>query len=266
VRHRLVATDLDGTLLRDDKSLGPRTVAVFRRLADAGVPVVLVTGRPIRWVGAIYDELGLTPLTVCANGAAVYDPVLDEILHAEPMSTGVLADAGARLRAGFPDVRFAVERDGGRQLYFEDGFAVGPWESAHVRELPSAQLFAQPAAKLLVKSAAAPPELFPSWVAACLDGLAESTNSSSSGMTEVSALGVTKASGLAWVAARFGVDAVDVVAFGDMPNDLPMLDWVGHGVAMANGHPSVLAAAADVTAVGNDDEGVAAYLELLLAR
>jgi len=265
VRPKLVATDLDGTLVRNDRTVGPRTVAVFRRLADEGVPVVLVTGRPIRWVGTIYHQLGLMPLTVCANGAAIYDPVLDEIVHSAPMSAGVLADAAARLRAAFPEVRLAVERDGGRELYYEDGFVVGPWEEAHVRELPSAELFAEPAAKLLVKDVTAPPALFPSWVAARLDGLAESTSSSSSGMAEVSAFGVTKASGLAWVAERLGVAAVDVVAFGDMPNDLPMLDWVGHGVAMVNGHPAVLAAAADVTAVDNDGEGVAAYLELLLA-
>jgi Cof subfamily protein (haloacid dehalogenase superfamily) len=265
VRPKLVATDLDGTLVRSDRTIGPRTIEIFQRLSDSGVPVVLVTGRPIRWLSVVYQQLGLTPLTVCANGATVYDPVADRIVHAGDISVDALATVVTRLRTDFPEVRFAVERDGGRRMFFEPGFAVGPWETSTVSELSAAHLFAEPAAKLLVKDSAAPAELFPAWVAERLAGVAESTNSSSSGMAEVSALGVTKASGLAWVAARFGVDAVDVVAFGDMPNDLPMLGWVGHGVAMANGHPTVLAAAHAITAVGNDDEGVAAYLELLLA-
>ena len=103
-------------------------------------------------------------------------------------------------------------------------------------------------------------------LADCLHGLAESTNSSSSGMAEVSALGVTKASGLAWVAERCGVAAVDVVAFGDMPNDLPMFGWAGWSrVAVANAHPEVLAMADEVT-VGNDEDGVAVYLDRLLSE
>ena len=100
-------------------------------------------------------------------------------------------------------------------------------------------------------------------VAEVLAGIAEATHSSSSGMVEVSAAGVTKAAGLAWVADRLGVPAHEVVAFGDMPNDLPMLAWAGWGVAMGNAHPAVLAAADDVTG-SNDDDGVAAYLERLL--
>ena len=100
-------------------------------------------------------------------------------------------------------------------------------------------------------------------MATCLAGLAEATNSSSSGMVEVSAAGVTKASALARVARTHAVTPQDVIAFGDMPNDLPMLTWAGRGVAMANGHPAVRAAAADVTEATNEDDGVAAYLERL---
>ena len=59
---------------------------------------------------------------------------------------------------------------------------------------------------------------------------------------------MTKATGLAEVAADLGVDAADVVAFGDMPNDLEMLRWAGHGVAMGNAHPALLDVADEVTA------------------
>ena len=84
----------------------------------------------------------------------------------------------------------------------------------------------------------------------------ESTNSSE----PVSAPGVTKASGVAMVAERLSVAAKDIAAFGDMPNDIPMLKMAGRGVAMANAHPAVLAAADEVT-VSNVDDGVAVVLE-----
>ena len=86
------------------------------------------------------------------------------------------------------------------------------------------------------------------------------TFSTNKGLIEVSAPGVTKATGLAEVAERFEVAQQDVVAFGDMPNDVPMLRWAGHGVAMANAHPDVLAVADEVTAAHSED-GVAQVLE-----
>ncbi|HEX3649209.1 MAG TPA: HAD-IIB family hydrolase, partial [Pseudonocardiaceae bacterium] len=97
-------------------------------------------------------------------------------------------------------------------------------------------------------------------VAAVLGDQVELTYSSSVGMVELAPRGVTKGSGLAEVAQRLGVPAADVIAFGDMPNDLSMLSWAGHGVAMANGHPSVLAVADEITAA-NGEDGVAQVLE-----
>ena len=85
------------------------------------------------------------------------------------------------------------------------------------------------------------------------------TWSSSTALLEISAPGVTKASTLAQVASGLGVEAADVIAFGDMPNDLPMLTWAGTSYAMADAHPSVVAAA-DHLAPGHDEDGVAQVL------
>jgi Cof subfamily protein (haloacid dehalogenase superfamily) len=261
---RLVATDLDGTLVRNDFTIGARNVAALERVQALGGAVVLVTGRPIRWLHPAYAYLPTRPLAVVANGAAVYDPDDDKILHATPLSPAAVAEACARLRSAVPDVRFAVEVDGGRVLLHEPAYEIGGWEIDldAVRPVEPSGLAAQPAAKLLVKAGAQPPEAFTALVARILDGVAEATHSSSSGIVEVSAAGVTKAAGLAWVADRLGVAPHHVVAFGDMPNDLPMLAWAGRGVAMANAHPSVLASADDVTEA-NDADGVGAYLERL---
>jgi hydroxymethylpyrimidine pyrophosphatase-like HAD family hydrolase len=276
---KLVATDLDGTLVRSDRTVSLRTVGVLRRLERSGVVIVLVTGRPIRWLFPVYEQLGLQPLAICANGAATYDPATDTIVHSAPLETDALVEACKRLRAEVPGVVFAVERDGGRQMRHEPDFPVGPWEVDHESVGPATldELLSRPAAKLLVRAGqhvsgpgAAPGGLgaadeFTARVGECLDGVAEATNSSSSGMVEVSAVGVTKAWALERVARTHSVTARDVIAFGDMPNDLAMLAWAGRGVAMANGHPAVRAAAHDVTAATNEDDGVAAYLERFLS-
>jgi Cof subfamily protein (haloacid dehalogenase superfamily) len=263
---RLVATDLDGTLVRTDYTISARSVAMLSKVRALGTAIVFVTGRPIRWLHTVYAHLPVQPLAVCANGAAVYDPAADEIVHAVDLAPDALAEACARLRAAVPGVTFGAERDGGRTMVHEPGYEVGGWEVGHpsIHEVDHTGLVSRPAAKLLVKAGTQPPDEFTDRVRACLDGVAEATHSSNSGMVEVSACGVTKAAGLAWVADRLGVPAVEVVAFGDMPNDLSMLAWAGRGVAMANGHPAVLAAADEVT-TGNDADGVAEYLERLLA-
>lgn len=269
---RLVATDLDGTLVRSDRVISPRTVGVLARMAADGTAIALVTGRPIRWLPEVYEQLPFPVMAVCANGAAVYDPAVDEIVAQSPVPPAVLAEACARLRAAVPGVVFAVERDGGRYLRHEPAYPVGGWEGGppEVAAAPLAELLAEPAAKLLVRADAgtshggpAAADAFTREVGGCLAGLAEATHSSDSGMVEVSALGVTKASGLAWLAARLGVPAREVLVFGDMPNDLPMFAWAGRAVAMGNAHPEVLAAANAVTG-SHDEDGVAAYLEALV--
>lgn len=114
--------------------------------------------------------------------------------------------------------------------------------------------------KLLARAGEQDPDVFVRVVAGALQGLAEATHSSYSGLVEISAAGVTKAAGLAWYAARLGIHERDVLAFGDMPNDLPMLTWAGRAVAVANAHPAVLEIADEVTGA-NSADGVAAYLE-----
>jgi hydroxymethylpyrimidine pyrophosphatase-like HAD family hydrolase len=271
---RLVATDLDGTLVRSDRTVSMRSVEVLNRISARGTVVVLATGRPIRWLSTVYAHLRPRPITVCVNGAAVYDPDRDRILHTRTLAPAVLAEACERLRAVAPDVVFGVERDGGRLMRYQPGYPIAPGENgrAEVKCARFAELIRVPAAKLLARRRSdldgpAAPERSDRLTALArrrLAGLAEATHSSSSGLVEISAAGVTKASGLGWVAARFGIPASEVLAFGDMPNDLPMLAWAGRSVAVANAHRAVLAAVDEVTA-GHDEDGVAVYLERFLA-
>jgi Cof subfamily protein (haloacid dehalogenase superfamily) len=259
---RLIATDLDGTLLRSDMSVSVRTARVLDRIAAGGRPVVLATGRPIRWLRHVYDQLGAHLPAVCANGAVVYDPVADAVLRADPLAPDLLAEVVRRLRAQVPGVSFAVEVTDGRQMRHESDYPIR-WDQNHdaVRLFESPdELHAVPAVKLLARAGEQDPDTFVKAVAGALAGLAEATHSSYSGLVEISAAGVTKAAGLAWLADRYGVGADQVVAFGDMPNDVPMLTWAGRAVAVGNAHPAVREIADEVT-LSNDEDGVAAYLE-----
>ncbi|SCL58912.1 HAD family hydrolase [Micromonospora peucetia] len=259
---RLIATDIDGTLLRDDRTLSPHTAEVLARLSARGTPVVLVTGRPVRWLKMVYEELAEPLPAICANGAVVYDPVADEVLRADPLAPQLLAEVARRLRAEVPEVSFAVEIVDSRQMRHETHYPLR-WDADHdaIRAVETPEeLLAAPAVKLLARSAEHDPDAFVALVAAVLEGLAEATHSSYSGLVEISAAGVTKAAGLAWYCARLGIDSRDVLAFGDMPNDVPMLTWAGRGVAVANAHHAVLAIADEVTAA-NSADGVATYLE-----
>jgi hypothetical protein len=259
---RLVATDLDGTLLRDDRTVSARSADVLARVGATGTAVALVTGRPVRWLARVYEQLHAPVPAVCANGAVVYDPVRDEVLRAAPLAPDLLAEVARRLRAEVPGVLLAVEVEDSRHLRHETDWPVR-WDvgAAEVRAVTSVEeLTSVPAVKLLARAGRRDSEGFLKIVTGCLGGLAEATHSSNSGLIEISAAGVTKAAGLAWLCERSDVTAAQVLAFGDMPNDVPMLAWAGRAVAMGNAHPAVREIADEVT-LSNDDDGVAAYLE-----
>ncbi|MFI5936174.1 Cof-type HAD-IIB family hydrolase [Actinoplanes sp. NPDC051494] len=259
---RLVASDIDGTLIRSDGTLSPRTTEAIDRLHRQGVPTVLVTGRPVRWLRQLYDQMAEPLPAVCANGAVIYDPGTDEILRAAPISVELLLDITQRLREAVPDVALAVEVEDGRSFWYEEKWPL-LWDDQHksVRVLATQeQLTSVPAVKLLARSAHHDPDDFVALVSRTLGDAAVATHSSKSALVEISAAGVTKAAGLAWVCERQGITAAEVVAFGDMPNDLPLLTWAGRSVAMGNAHPAVKEIADEVT-LTNDEDGVAAYLE-----
>jgi len=254
--YRLVATDIDGTLIHTDGTLSARTAEV---LAALPVPAVLVTGRPVRWLPQLFDQMPESLPAICANGAVVYDPRTDTVLRAEPLGVDLLADVVKRLRDAVPDVVLAVEVEDGRSFRYEPAWPVHRSTALTEMLQHPDELTAAPAAKLLARSASYGPDEFSALVGRTLAGTAETTHSSSSALVEISAAGVTKAAGLAWLCERDGIAAADVLAFGDMPNDVSMLAWAGHSVAMANAHPALRAVADEVT-LANDEDGVAVYL------
>ena len=263
-RPRLIATDMDGTLLRSDDTVGEATVAELERWRADGVPVVLAPGRPPRWMGGIRDVLR-HGTAVCCNGAVLLDLETFDILHEEPVHTDVLRSVTTELRRRQPDTWFAVEY--GFEFRHEPIYKPR-WDvdAPGAAEATLEEMMAQPVAKLLARHERLPREEFVALVEDVIGDRATVTNSSADALAEISAAGVTKASGIERVAAGHGIGPADVVVFGDMPNDIAAFQWVraagGRAVAMAHAHPDLMAVATDVTGT-NDDGGVAAFLSTL---
>jgi Cof subfamily protein (haloacid dehalogenase superfamily) len=276
---RLIATDLDGTLLRDDKTVSDRTVAALGAAERAGIEVFFVTGRPARWMGVVSDHVHGHGLAICANGAAVVDLRHGRrIVEVRPLArTDALAVVDA-LRAAAPGVTFAVERSGGIHyepdyppFHLDPGAVVAPVEkllaeTGRTDEPGMAEnpFTDQPVLKLLAHHPAMDPDAFLALGRETAGGRAQFTRSSPSALLEISGPGVSKAGTLAHCCAERGIAPQEVVAFGDMPNDLEMLAWAGTSYAMANAHPDVLAGTVRRT-VSNEEDGVAVVIERLLA-
>jgi HAD superfamily hydrolase (TIGR01484 family) len=249
-----VATDLDGTIIRSDGTISARTVAAFARVEAAGARFVLVTGRPPRMMRPIAETFEHRGTAICANGALSYDLRTETVaaLHLIPP---------AALRAAAPGIGIAVEYPDGHAA--DHVYQALNWDvNSSMPRLADDELFARPASKLLGRHFGYTCDDLLALALPALDGLVSVTHSNSKGLVEAAALGVSKATVVAELAAAHGIGHEAVIAFGDMPNDLPLLAWAGTSCAVANAHPEVLAAASHVIG-SNDEDGVAQYLETL---
>lgn len=262
----LIASDVDGTLLDDDENVTARTRSVIRAAVDAGTVFVLATGRPPRWVQPVVDALGFAPMSVCANGAVIYDPATDRIVSARTLSADVLGELAEIATRAIPGAGLAVERVGRSahdaatpQFVSSPGYEHA-WLNPDNTEVSVEDLLSAPAVKLLIRKAGAQSSDMAAALARHVGLEGDITYSTNNGLIEIVPLGISKATGVEELARPIGITADEVVAFGDMPNDVPMLAWAGLGVAMGNAHPDAVAAADEVTAT-NADDGVARVLE-----
>jgi Cof subfamily protein (haloacid dehalogenase superfamily) len=273
VRPRLIATDLDGTLLRDDKSVSPRTVAALAAAEEAGVEVFFVTGRPARWMDVVSDHVHGHGLAICGNGAAVVDlhggPGAHKFVKVRELARANALDTVRLLRETAPGTVYAVEQTYGfyqepdyPKLHMEIPDDLAPAERLLAPDAPGTD---EPVLKILAYHPTLDPDAFLTLARLAIGERANVTRSSPSALLEISGPGVSKASTLALCCAERGISHEEVVAFGDMPNDVEMLTWAGQSYAMGNAHPDVIAAASGRT-VANNEDGVAVVIERMLAK
>jgi HAD superfamily hydrolase (TIGR01484 family) len=246
----LVATDIDGTILPRTGIVSERTKRALGSLSDAGVPLVLVTARPPRWLDAVAAQLSIRGTAVCANGAVQYDLGTCRITDAITIPAEPLLEAVALLRGALPGVVFAVETTSG--IAMEEDFptserGLDPREVARIEAMESAR--DNSVIKLLAALEVGDHDEMLGIAEPLVGHLVEASHSSAEvPLLEFAPSGVTKASGLARMA----------------PNDLPMLAWAGTSYAVANAHSDVLAIATHRTA-SVDEDGVAIIVEEILA-
>ncbi|MFJ2111740.1 HAD family hydrolase [Streptomyces sp. NPDC087850] len=261
--YKLVATDLDGTLLREDHTVSGRTREALAAVTEAGAAHIIVTGRAVPWTRHILDDLGYEGIAVCGQGAQVYHAGEHRLLTSLTLDRQLAGLALAKIEREVGPLSLAVSRDGleGKVLVGA-GFRLqeGPLPAESVTD--RTELWSAPINKVYVQHPELDDDALAQAARAAAGGLVDVVMAGP-GVVEILPLGLTKATGLSLAARRLGVKAADTIAFGDMPNDIPMFGWARHGVAMANAHEELKAVADGVTA-SNEDDGIAVVLERLL--
>lgn len=260
--YKLIATDLDGTLLRTDESVSSRTREALAAVTAVGAAHIVVTGRAAPWTRHILDDLGYRGLAVCAQGAQVYHAGEHRLLTSVTLDRQLAAVALAKIEAEVGALYLAASRDGlDGEVLVGPGYAVtGALPATPFTDV--SDLWAAPLNKIYVQHPTLSDDELVE-VARQTAGGFVSVTMAGEGIVELLPLGLSKATGLSLAARRLGAKAADTLAFGDMPNDIPMFAWASRGVAMANAHEELKAVADEVTA-SNEEDGIAVVLERLL--
>jgi len=256
LRPRLIAVDLDGTLVPPSGDVPDGVAEAIERVQSEGAIVVAATGRSLSTTGYVARNAGMHQFAVVSNGAMLVTVDPESVVAARTFDP---TDLLAELTGLMPQATFAVERPDG--LFLTTRHFVDRGVALDVREVPYAALIEQPAVRVIVRSEDHVAEDIGTLVAH-LD-----MHSIAFGMTDVAWLdvgikGVTKATGLQVLCARLGIDVADVLAIGDSMNDIEMLEWAGHSVAMAHARPDIRALADHVT-TGGPGQGVIEVLDAL---
>lgn len=258
---KLVAIDLDGTLLNSQKEVSAETVDILKRVsAERNVKVVLSTARPPRSTLPYYSQLGLTTPMVNYNGAFVWFPKTSQVLMHKPIARAVARGIIIWARQKYPEIRVSAEVCDKWYTDFYDG--TYRTETAKLMNPdvigPIDDWLKMPVTKLLLLGKR-------DWLTEVNQAIQADlsdklrTVQTESNLLQIMEVSVSKAVALKHLANLYGFKRDEIMAIGDNANDAGMIQWAGTGVAMANGHVVCLQVA-DHVAGHHDEEGVANIL------
>ncbi|MGA4877580.1 HAD family hydrolase [Streptomyces lydicamycinicus] len=260
--YKLIATDLDGTLLRADETVSERTRRALAAATAAGAAHIVVTGRAVPWTRHILDALDYQGLAVCGQGGQVYHAGEHRLLTSVTLDRQLAGLALAKIEAEVGPLYLAASRDGlAGEVLVGPGYRVQEGPLPNVLMDDPGDLWAAPINKVYIQHPTLDDDAL-ALAARQVAGDLVGVTVAGEGIVELLPLGLSKATGLSLAARRLGLTAKDTIAFGDMPNDIPMFGWAAHGVAMANAHDELKAVADEFTA-SHEDDGVAVVLERL---
>lgn len=263
-RPRLIASDLDGTIVPLEGKVTDRTIRAFRAAHEMGIEIFYVTGRPPRWMPHIREEFGVGN-AICANGAILLDLMNHKVIEQWLIPLDVQLEITKRLRIAIPSCHFAVEWD---DNFFREKRYAAKWDKGVDKtgvELIE-DVMSGPAFKILVRcenGEMSSDEMLRVAKSEIGEICTVTHSNPTESLLEISAKGVSKGETLAKVAARAGIALEDVVSFGDNPNDFTMLEWAGRSWAMSDGHPDCQKYA-NFVADAHHHDGVAIVIEKLM--
>lgn len=265
---KLIATDLDGTLVRSDDTVSAYTHEVLERVRAAGIRVVGATGRGPRLLDLTRRDIPTAEHLVLAGGGrvvALTDPVERVLLHDRRISGPMLAVLLERLEKIVGPLSVMVEvLDTPDAPLWGELHPEWPWPE-RVEPVPRSEALTGEVIKVFARAPDLDVDELVEVARTVIPATAATVTQAGHGFAEICPPGVDKASGLAVVAEALGVDRHEILVFGDMPNDVPMFEWAGWGrVAVANAHPAIRAMADEIT-LTNDEDGVAVWLDRLLS-
>jgi len=228
-----VCSDIDGTILHEN-TISDATCDVFEQLNAHGVEVLLATGRAIEEVDPVVEQLPISPIAICANGAVVYDTKDKRVLHVEGFFEGGADILTHQIEEDIPDAQIIVRTV----------------DNTAVKVVVKADMPSEDIADALDDSVRERSTL---------------TYSNPYGSIELGPIGVNKSTGAEWYFHNKGIDPSHVIAFGDMPNDTELLSYVGAGITMGNADRDLIRDASWVTSSVEDD-GVAEVLKYVVKR
>lgn len=260
-RFRLVALDIDGTILASDHSLRPRVTATIRAVQARGVRVCLATGKLFVSIAMLHQTFDLHGPQITCNGAAIVDADTSALDAAWPMTAPEVHASLAVLAQVAPEVPIAWYTT---EAIFTTAPA-GPLDDVlaayheprpvHVPDFAALP----PPTKLLMTDAPERLDRLRAQIEPQLAGRVHVVRTSVD-FLECMRPGVNKGTALETIMEREGIDRMETLAIGDSENDLPLLQAAGFSIAMQNATPAVLAQAHTITP-SNDDDGVAQALE-----
>ncbi|HHY07568.1 MAG TPA: HAD family phosphatase [Corynebacteriales bacterium] len=270
----LVASDLDGTLLDSQSQLSQRTYQALESLDQRDIPFVVATGRPLRWLEQAVAQMPSYLICVVSNGAVIYDPFHSQILRRTTISPSILRDLVQVARELLPDACIAVERvhtelipdtgKGPKDEFLLHSHCSQEWGTRELPKVDTAELVSEPAVKFMVRQNDTSSEELADVLFSEIGHLVNITYSID-GLVECSNPAATKGEALVRILDYFDLTEESMISFGDMPNDIDMLQLAAWGVAVENAHPSVKKHA-DEIGPSNDADGVAQIVERFLAH
>lgn len=258
--YRLVALDLDGTLLRDDLTMSPRVANALRASQAQGVQITLASGRGYPALKPWVQRLGITAPVIGYQGARITDPITDRTICEYPFPQELVAEVAGYARECdlsltlYANDEIYVERKRHSDAFYNKWFGL----PIHLVDDIAAASPVNPV-KFLITATEDELDVLHPEVEARFGGCLQIVRSHAL-FLEGMALGVTKGTALAWVAQYLHIPQAETLAMGDAGNDVEMLAWAGMGVAMGNASASAQAAA-DFQAPSVDEDGVAVALE-----